>query len=58
MMSLDEYYLLMNLEEKERNKCKCCQNCNYYYTEYGYSYCKINDFPLEEESTEHCDKWK
>ncbi len=60
MMSLDEYYDLMNEDETKRHKNPCCENCKCYYEEYGTSFCTKHDYPLEDESGnfKKCEDWR
>lgn len=53
-MSLDEYYSLMEQEEKERKASPCCENCRFFYTEYGQAFCKKHDYPTEKNI---CKNW-
>ena len=56
-MTLKEYYEDCKRVEEERIDHPCCMNCRAYYTEYGYSNCKIHDLPMENEK-EKCNDWK
>lgn len=59
IMSLEEYYKLCELEKQEAYKNPCCVNCKYCHNEYGYSFCKINDMPIVQNTEKYkCENWQ
>lgn len=58
MADLEELYKIIEADETERHQFPCCANCLNYFTDYGYSGCKIHDLPLIYEDKDACADWK
>ena len=56
-MTFEEYVKEELGWEKYRQEHPACDNCYYFYTEYGMPCCKYYEAPMEDYEKDKCEKW-
>lgn len=56
-MTFEEYVKEELGWEKYRQEHPACDNCYYFYTEYGMPCCKYYEAPMEDFEKDKCEKW-